>query len=33
MLFRVVYPIKAAQEKIREAGLPEILAARLALGR
>ena len=33
VLFRVVYPIRAAQEKIRGAGLPEILAARLALGR
>jgi predicted phosphodiesterase len=33
MLFRVVYEVAVAQEKIREAGLPEILASRLALGR
>ena len=33
MLFRVVYSVETAQEKIREAGLPEILASRLALGR
>ena len=33
MLFRVAYEVAVAQEKIREAGLPEILASRLALGR
>jgi putative phosphoesterase len=32
-LFRVVYPIEEAQRKIRAAGLPEVLAKRLALGR
>ena len=32
-LFRVAYPVEAAQAKIREAGLPEVLASRLALGR
>lgn len=33
MLFRVPYDVEAAQAKIRAAGLPEILAARLGLGR
>jgi predicted phosphodiesterase len=32
-LFRVVYPIEEAQRKIRAAGLPDVLAKRLALGR
>lgn len=32
-LFRVAYAIEAAQAKIREAGLPDVLAARLATGR
>jgi len=32
-LCRVPYPIEAAQATIMEAGLPEILAARLAVGR
>lgn len=32
-LYRVRYPIEEAQRKIRVAGLPEILARRLALGR
>jgi len=32
-LFRVVYPIETAQAKIREAGLPDVLATRLAAGR
>jgi diadenosine tetraphosphatase ApaH/serine/threonine PP2A family protein phosphatase len=32
-LYRVRYPIEEAQRKIRMAGLPEILARRLALGR
>jgi predicted phosphodiesterase len=32
-LFRIDYPIEAAQRKIRAAGLPEVLAKRLALGR
>ena len=32
-LYRVRYPIEEAQRKIRLAGLPEILARRLALGR
>jgi diadenosine tetraphosphatase ApaH/serine/threonine PP2A family protein phosphatase len=31
--FRVPYDVKSAQEKIRDAGLPERLAARLAQGR
>jgi diadenosine tetraphosphatase ApaH/serine/threonine PP2A family protein phosphatase len=31
--FRVPYDVAAAQERIRRAGLPESLAARLALGR
>ena len=33
MLFRVPYDVEEAQAKIRAAGLPEILAARLGLGR
>ncbi len=32
-LYRVRYPVEEAQRKIRAAGLPEILARRLALGR
>jgi predicted phosphodiesterase len=32
-LFRVTYPVEAAQAKILEAGLPEVLAQRLAVGR
>ena len=32
-LFRVAYDVEKAQAKIRGAGLPEILASRLALGR
>lgn len=32
-LRRVVYPIDAAQQAIREAGLPPVLASRLAVGR
>jgi diadenosine tetraphosphatase ApaH/serine/threonine PP2A family protein phosphatase len=32
-LFRLVYPIAAAQAKILAAGLPEALARRLAVGR
>ena len=32
-LFRVMYPIEEAQRKIRMAGLPDVLAKRLALGR
>ena len=32
-LFRLVYPIEAAQARIIEAGLPEVLARRLAAGR
>lgn len=31
--YRVGYPVERAQKRIREAGLPEALAARLALGR
>jgi diadenosine tetraphosphatase ApaH/serine/threonine PP2A family protein phosphatase len=31
--YRVAYPVEAAQGRIREAGLPEALARRLALGR
>jgi hypothetical protein len=30
---RAPYPIEAAQEKIRKAGLPDFLAERLAMGR
>jgi predicted phosphodiesterase len=32
-LHRVVYPVEEAQRKIRSAGLPDVLAKRLALGR
>lgn len=32
-LFRVSYPVDRAQAKIRQAGLPEVLASRLAVGR
>lgn len=32
-LFRIPYPIEEAQKKIRLAGLPEVLAKRLSLGR
>jgi diadenosine tetraphosphatase ApaH/serine/threonine PP2A family protein phosphatase len=32
-LFRIPYPIEAAQAKVMKAGLPEVLAARLAIGR
>src|SRR5438445_5421019 len=32
-LFRAKYPVDAAQAKILEAGLPEVLAQRLAVGR
>jgi len=32
-LFRVSYPIDTAQAKIRQAGLPEVLASRLRVGR
>ena len=32
-LFRVAYPIEGAQAKVMSAGLPEVLAARLAIGR
>jgi diadenosine tetraphosphatase ApaH/serine/threonine PP2A family protein phosphatase len=32
-LFRLVYPVELAQAKIIEAGLPEVLAQRLAVGR
>ncbi len=32
-LYRVAYPVERAQQKIIEAGLPRVLAARLALGR
>jgi predicted phosphodiesterase len=32
-LFRVAYPVEAAQAKVIHAGLPEILARRLGLGR
>jgi diadenosine tetraphosphatase ApaH/serine/threonine PP2A family protein phosphatase len=32
-LFRIVYPVEAAQAKVIKAGLPEILAQRLAVGR
>jgi diadenosine tetraphosphatase ApaH/serine/threonine PP2A family protein phosphatase len=31
--YRVTYPVERAQERIREAGLPEALARRLSLGR
>ena len=32
-LFRVAYPVEVAQAKVINAGLPEVLAQRLALGR
>lgn len=32
-LFRIPYPIEEAQRKIRQAGLPDVLARRLSLGR
>jgi diadenosine tetraphosphatase ApaH/serine/threonine PP2A family protein phosphatase len=32
-LFRLVYPVEQAQAKVMKAGLPEVLAQRLALGR
>jgi diadenosine tetraphosphatase ApaH/serine/threonine PP2A family protein phosphatase len=32
-LFRLTYPVQQAQAKIIEAGLPEVLGARLAVGR
>jgi diadenosine tetraphosphatase ApaH/serine/threonine PP2A family protein phosphatase len=32
-LFRVDYPIEATQAKVIKAGLPEVLAQRLAVGR
>jgi diadenosine tetraphosphatase ApaH/serine/threonine PP2A family protein phosphatase len=32
-LMRLVYPLKVAQQKIVNAGLPEVLARRLASGR
>src|SRR5712692_4428176 len=32
-LYRATYPVEAAQAKIIEAGLPEVLAQRLAVGR
>jgi diadenosine tetraphosphatase ApaH/serine/threonine PP2A family protein phosphatase len=32
-LFRVRYPVELAQNKVIEAGLPEVLAQRLAIGR
>ena len=32
-LFRVTYPVEQAQEKVIRAGLPEVLAQRLAVGR
>ena len=32
-LCRAQYPVEQAQAKIMEAGLPEVLAARLAVGR
>jgi predicted phosphodiesterase len=32
-LFRVLYFVERAQQKVRRAGLPEVLARRLALGR
>jgi diadenosine tetraphosphatase ApaH/serine/threonine PP2A family protein phosphatase len=31
--YRVDYPVERAQDRIREAGLPEALARRLAIGR
>ncbi len=32
-LYRTAYPVELAQEKIIQAGLPQVLAARLAVGR
>jgi predicted phosphodiesterase len=32
-LYRIEYPVETAQVKIREAGLPEVLARRLGVGR
>ena len=32
-LFRLSYPVEEAQAKVIKAGLPEVLAQRLALGR
>jgi predicted phosphodiesterase len=32
-LYRTAYPVECAQEKIIEAGLPQVLATRLAVGR
>jgi predicted phosphodiesterase len=32
-LYRIAYPVETAQYKIREAGLPEVLARRLGVGR
>ena len=32
-LFRLKYPVEEAQAKVIKAGLPEVLAQRLALGR
>ena len=32
-MYRVVYPIEITQEKMLQAGLPEILARRLSSGR
>ena len=32
-LFRIVYPVDEAQAKVVKAGLPELLAQRLAAGR
>jgi predicted phosphodiesterase len=32
-LFRIVYPVETAQTKVLHAGLPEVLAQRLAVGR
>ena len=32
-LYRIIYPVKEAQTRILEEGLPEVLAQRLALGR
>jgi hypothetical protein len=33
MLFRIEYPVEAAQRRILDAGLPLSLAQRLAIGR
>ena len=32
-LYRVVYPIEETQRKVVKAGLPEVLAQRLGVGR